>query len=108
VANAEVRTRMARPLSDPPPSVRGMLIDCSSCTMRDISCGDCVVSVLLGPVHQTLDLTDREQAALAVLSDSGMVPPLRLVPVRGDASRPVNVRTRRRRSGSGEGSATAV
>lgn len=26
-----------------------MVIDCGTCVMRDIACGDCMVSVLLGP-----------------------------------------------------------
>jgi len=26
-----------------------MIIDCDTCVMRDLACGDCVVSVLLGP-----------------------------------------------------------
>lgn len=58
-----------------------MLIDCDTCAMRDIACSDCVVSVLLGspapdvPVH----LDETEQAAIGVLADSGLVPPLRLV-----------------------------
>ncbi len=53
-----------------------MIIDCSWCVARDIACDDCVVTVLLGPpVH----LDDVERAALAVLADGGLVPPLRLV-----------------------------
>ena len=26
-----------------------MLIDCDGCAVRDLACGDCVVTVLLGP-----------------------------------------------------------
>lgn len=56
-----------------------MIIDCDSCTMRDIACTDCVVSVLLGPPGLVRDGFDpEERAALAVLADSGLVPPLRL------------------------------
>lgn len=53
-------------------------LDCDGCEVRGLACGDCVVSVLLGgpPADTTLDDTD--QAALAVLADSGLVPPLRL------------------------------
>ncbi len=56
-----------------------MLIDCAGCVMRDIACGDCVVTVLLGPAQS---LEPAEQAAVAVLAEGGLVPPLRLVPGR--------------------------
>jgi hypothetical protein len=56
-----------------------MIIDCDLCTMRDIACTDCVVSVLLGPPGAVQDGFDAEEvAALGVLADSGLVPPLRL------------------------------
>lgn len=58
-----------------------MIIDCDTCVMRDLACGDCVVSVLLGPPGAlTIGFDDEERAALDVLADSGLVPPLRLVP----------------------------
>ncbi|WP_233153326.1 hypothetical protein [Kineosporia sp. R_H_3] len=81
-----------------------MLIDCDTCVVRGPACGDCVVTVLLGfPVFgrqgpddgpgvpegvdvgdtvaaEALDLDQAEQAAIAVLAGSGLVPPLRLVP----------------------------
>jgi hypothetical protein len=66
----------------------GMLIDCDTCTVRGPACGDCVVTVLLGAPpsvleraeqEATLDLDPAEQAAIAVLAGSGLVPPLRLV-----------------------------
>ena len=46
------------------------------------ACGDCVVTFLLGPPDWLgVDgLPGEEVAALAVLADSGLVPPLRLVP----------------------------
>ena len=80
-----------------------MLIDCDTCELRDLACDDCVVTVLLGPTrlsagtpsyagvvtlttpdagseHRDLvELDEGERAALAVLADSGLVPPLRLV-----------------------------
>jgi hypothetical protein len=56
-----------------------MLIDCDRCTMRDIACTDCVVTVLLGPPGAARPgFDDDEEAALEVLADSGLVPPLRL------------------------------
>jgi hypothetical protein len=54
-----------------------MLIDCDTCRVRDLACGDCVVTVLLGSAR--VDLDGEEQAAIAVLASSGLVPPLRLV-----------------------------
>ena len=72
-----------------------MLIDCDTCRVRDLACGDCVVTVLLGggAVHgagrqgaaamlgqpEPVELDAEEQTALAVLASSGLVPPLRLV-----------------------------
>ena len=55
-----------------------MLIDCDTCEVRGLACGDCVVSVLLGPPPE-LELDAAEQHALDVLAGSGLVPPLRLV-----------------------------
>ena len=55
-----------------------MIIDCDTCQVRDIACADCVVTFLLGTPEVEID--GEEQTALAVLADSGLVPPLRLVP----------------------------
>lgn len=55
-----------------------MIVDCDTCTVRGPACGDCVVTVLLGAPPAW---GDDEQRALGVLADSGLVPPLRLVPV---------------------------
>ena len=58
-------------------------IDCDTCVVRGLACHDCVVTVLLGPPPE-LTIDDDERHALAVLADSGLVPPLRLVqPVDG-------------------------
>ena len=57
-----------------------MLIDCDGCAVRDIACGDCVVTVLLGAPPGALEVDETERAALDVLADSGLVPRLRLVP----------------------------
>jgi hypothetical protein len=53
-----------------------LVIDCHSCMARPAACGDCIVSVLLGPPGS---IGGEEQAAFAVLAGSGLVPPLRLV-----------------------------
>ncbi len=58
-------------------------IDCGTCLVRGPACGDCVVTVLLGPPPE-LSFDDDEQRALEVLAGSGLVPPLRMVtPVSG-------------------------
>jgi len=58
-----------------------VLIDCDTCQARGPACGDCVVTVLLGPpAEMGVELDGAERAAIAVLADSGLVPPLRLVP----------------------------
>ncbi len=74
-----------------------MIIDCGSCVVAGLACDDCVVSVLLGvpavPARSSegdgvgghaagagsTDLPDEHAAAVAVLAESGLVPPLRLV-----------------------------
>jgi hypothetical protein len=53
-------------------------IDCDTCVVRGLSCHDCVVTVLLGPPPE-LSFDAEEQEALAVLAESGLVPPLRMV-----------------------------
>lgn len=76
-----------------------MIIDCDSCEVRGLACGDCVVSHVLGPMQWASGegIANEERAALAVLADSGLLPPLRLVsgpriPVRGsgDSGRAVS------------------
>ena len=56
-----------------------MLIDCDSCEVRGLACGDCVVTALLGAPPEGVVLDDEERRALEVLAGSGLVPPLRLV-----------------------------
>ena len=55
-------------------------VDCGRCQLRGLWCEDCVVSVLLGPdVGSDLSFTAVEQVAVAILAESGLVPPLRLL-----------------------------
>lgn len=54
-------------------------VDCATCRARGPACGDCVISVLLGPIGSEVELDDQEQAALAAMAGSGLLPPLRLV-----------------------------
>ena len=56
-----------------------MIIDCDSCEVRGLACGDCVVTALLGAPPTGVELDAGERAALDVLAESGLVPPLRLV-----------------------------
>ncbi|MGQ0623944.1 MAG: hypothetical protein ACT4PP_04710 [Sporichthyaceae bacterium] len=64
-----------------------MIIDCDGCLMRDLACHDCVVSVLLGPPGAPRASFDADEAAaLGVLAESGLVPPLRLVAATGCGS----------------------
>jgi hypothetical protein len=57
-----------------------MLIDCDTCEVRGIACGDCVITVLLGSPPAGVHLDEDDAAALAVLAEGGLVPPLRLQP----------------------------
>ncbi|MBA3233143.1 MAG: hypothetical protein H0T17_04215 [Propionibacteriales bacterium] len=62
-----------------PPADETVVIDCDRCTMRGIGCGDCVVTVLLGGPPYGVELNDDERNAIDVLSQAGLVPPLRMV-----------------------------
>ncbi|MCX6454295.1 MAG: hypothetical protein NTV53_04935 [Actinobacteria bacterium] len=55
-----------------------MMIDCQTCTMREISCSDCVVTVLLNITSSPASEISKNQiSAISVLSEKGLVPPLR-------------------------------
>lgn len=63
-----------------------MLIDCDRCEVRGTACGGCVVTVLLGGPPDEVSIPADEvvldaasRAAIEVLADSGLIPPLRLV-----------------------------
>lgn len=58
-----------------------MIIDCDRCEMRDVACDDCVVTVLLG-MPPAGELDAQETGALQALADGGLVPPLRMRPLR--------------------------
>jgi hypothetical protein len=48
--------------------------------MREIACGDCVVSVLLNikpAPEKNAELTNKDKAAINLLATAGLVPPLR-------------------------------
>ena len=71
-----------------------MIIDCDTCvhspahlegpppSSAESACSDCVVSVLLGfhgEFASATQVDDEHAAAITVLAESGLVPPLRLV-----------------------------
>jgi hypothetical protein len=58
-----------------------MLIDCNTCVARGQACADCVVTMFLDGPRAAVDLDEEEQRAMEHLSDAGLVPPLRLVPL---------------------------
>ena len=58
-----------------------MLIDCDGCAVRDLACGDCVVTVLLGMPEERREVDAGALGALDVLAESGLVPRLQLVPL---------------------------
>ena len=62
-----------------------MLIDCDDCAVRDLQCGDCVMTVLLGASGFGTESSHEVDAgvarALDALAASGLVPHLRLVPL---------------------------
>jgi len=48
--------------------------------MREIACGDCVVSVLLNikpAPGKNAEITNKDKAAINLLATAGLVPPLR-------------------------------
>ena len=57
-----------------------MLIDCDTCAVRDLHCGECVMSVLLQLESGVYEVDEAEGRALEALAEGGLVPPLRLVP----------------------------
>jgi hypothetical protein len=58
----------------------GMIIDCDTCVVRGLACGDCVVSVLLG-APPNVEIDAFEQQAIDTLGRAGIVPRLRLEPI---------------------------
>ncbi len=67
------------------PDEGGLLIDCGTCTVRGVACGDCVVTFMLGCAPGPVELDGDERRALEVLGRSGLVPRLRLA---GEADDP--------------------
>ena len=53
-------------------------VDCETCSVRGIACGECMMSVLIQPVDDPA-FDEADVVALATLVDGGLLPPLRLV-----------------------------
>lgn len=53
-----------------------MKVDCSTCTQRDIACGDCVVSLFLS--FPSGEITRDELTAMEVMAEAGLVPHVRM------------------------------
>jgi hypothetical protein len=53
-----------------------MIINCDTCTMRDLACDDCVVSVIISVTEREV-ITPKAIRAINTLAESGIVPPLR-------------------------------
>ena len=59
-----------------------MIIDCDTCEVRGKACADCFVSFLtigVRPADPVVELDSEFTAAVAALTEGGLVPPLRLV-----------------------------
>jgi hypothetical protein len=58
-----------------------MIINCQTCTMRAIACGDCVVSFFLDAPEAKPDreITPATVSALELLATNELVKPLRFV-----------------------------
>ena len=58
-----------------------VIVDCGGCVVRGIRCADCAISVLLNapPVPE---FDHAELRAMDALAEGGLIPRLRLVPLR--------------------------
>ena len=52
-----------------------VIIDCTSCPVRELHCGDCMVTALLEPPTADLPLDASERAAVTLFVASGLVTP---------------------------------
>ena len=52
-----------------------VIIDCTSCPVRELHCGDCMVTALLAPATADLPLDAAERAAVTLFVASGLVTP---------------------------------
>lgn len=72
-----------------------MLIDCSACEMFETGqCDDCLVTALLHPPKQSVEISDDLDRPLGALAEAGLIPELKFRPRRpepgaGDRARNV-------------------
>ncbi|HKS48996.1 MAG TPA: hypothetical protein VJT49_28590 [Amycolatopsis sp.] len=59
----------------------GVTVDCGRCVLRGISCADCVVGALVD-APRPVEWDETEWRAVQALSDGGLVPELRMTPLR--------------------------
>jgi hypothetical protein len=60
-----------------------VIIDCDTCVIRGVGCEDCVISVLLD-APPVVEFEEPELRAIDTLADAGLIPRLRLIPIRPD------------------------
>ena len=53
-----------------------MIVDCDSCIMKDLACGDCVVTMLLGDAQVSVS---EHSGVFEVLAQAKLTAPLRLI-----------------------------
>jgi hypothetical protein len=55
-----------------------MIIDCSKCEFFETeACNDCLVTAILHPKDEPLDIEEEEQSAIATLQQAGLAPVLK-------------------------------
>ena len=57
-----------------------MKINCDTCIMKNLACGECVISVLLEITSEeprVQEISENQVHAISVLAENGLVPPLR-------------------------------
>ena len=58
-----------------------MRIDCRDCVMKDTAqCDDCLVTVLLHPPEDSVEIPDELESSLGTLASEGLVPVLKFRP----------------------------
>jgi hypothetical protein len=68
-----------------------MKLDCSTCTQRDIACGDCVVSLFLSFPTGSNEINAAEAAAVEVMAEAGLVPHIRMSEDGSEASKHLRI-----------------
>lgn len=54
-----------------------MIIDCSKCEFNETEvCKDCLVTAILHPTDEPVDLEEEERRAIETLQDAGLAPVL--------------------------------